>query len=89
MFKVYYDSQKCTHQSETIDLDLDDTNMYGPETITLQGLQSNNFAYYVHIYTNGICWDKITANVKVYQASTGGLVYNIDQPTCSESKVYN
>lgn len=58
--------------------------MYGPETITMRGLQSETFAYYVHIYSVGVCWDKISANVKIYQASTGGLLYNIQQPECSE-----
>ena len=62
--------------------------MYGPETITMRGLQSETFAYYVHIYTNDVCWNKISANVKIYQASTGGLLHSIQQPDCSESKSF-
>ena len=83
---MYFDGKKCQQGSQTIDLDVDATDMYGPETITMRGLQSETFGYYVHIYTNGVCWDKISANVKIYQASTGGLLYNIKQPGCSESK---
>ena len=84
--QVFFDGKKCQEGSQTIDLDVDATDMYGPETITMRGLQSETFVYYVHIYTNGVCWDKISANVKIYQASTGGLLYNIKQPGCSESK---
>ena len=84
--QVFFDCKKCQQGSQSIDLDVDATDMYGPETITMRGLQSETFAYYVHIYTNGVCWDKISANVKIYQASTGGLLYNIKQPECSESK---
>ena len=84
--QVFYDGKRCQHGSQTIDLDVDATDMYGPETITMRGLQSETFGYYVHIYTNGVCWDKISADVKIYQASTGGLLHNIKQPGCSESK---
>ena len=84
--QVFFDGKKCQQGSQTIDLDVDATDMYGPETITMRGLQSETFGYYVHIYTNGVCWDKISANVKIYQASTGGLLHNIKQPGCSESK---
>ncbi|KAJ7393926.1 hypothetical protein OS493_003595 [Desmophyllum pertusum] len=83
---VFYDGKKCQQGSQTIDLDVDATDMYGPETITMRALQSETFGYYVHIYTNGICWDKISANVKIYQASTGGLLHNIKQPGCSENR---
>ncbi|KAK3718988.1 hypothetical protein QZH41_013156, partial [Actinostola sp. cb2023] len=83
--KVFYNERKCAHGSESISLDVDATNMHGPETITLTGVASETFIYYVHIYTNGVCWNQIDANVKLYQASTGGLLYNIDQPKCSQS----
>ncbi|RMX46892.1 hypothetical protein pdam_00014505, partial [Pocillopora damicornis] len=83
---VFFDGQRCQQGSQTIDLDVDATDMYGPETITMRGLQSETFAYYVHIYSVGVCWDKISANVKIYQASTGGLLYNIQQPECSEDR---
>ncbi|XP_073239284.1 VWFA and cache domain-containing protein 1-like [Porites lutea] len=82
---VYYDGKRCQQGSEIIDLDVDATDMYGPETITMRGLQSETFAYYVHIYTNDVCWNKISANVKIYQASTGGLLHSIQQPDCSEN----
>ena len=84
--QVFYNEGKCAHGSESISLDVDATNMHGPETITLTGVASETFIYYVHIYTNGVCWNQIDANVKLYQASTGGLLYNIDQPKCSQSK---
>lgn len=87
--QVFFDGKRCQQGSEIVELDVDATDMYGPETITMRGLQSETFGYYVHIYTNGVCWDKISANVKIYQASTGGLLYNINQPGCSESKKYN
>ncbi|XP_020616154.1 voltage-dependent calcium channel subunit alpha-2/delta-2-like [Orbicella faveolata] len=83
---VFFDGKRCQQGSQTIDLDVDATDMYGPETITMRGLQSETFGYYVHIYTNGVCWDKISANVRIYQASTGGLLYNIKQPGCSENR---
>ena len=86
--QVYYDGKRCQQGSQIIDLDVDATDMYGPETITMRGLQSETFAYYVHIYTNDVCWNKISANVKIYQASTGGLLHSIQQPDCSESKSF-
>ena len=58
------------------------------QRLTMRGLQSETFAYYVHIYTNDVCWNKISANVKIYQASTGGLLRSIQQPDCSESKSF-
>lgn len=56
-FHIYY-THSSTHdgtspEPEHINIDLDDVNSYGPETITIYSLESGTYSYYVHDYTNG------------------------------------
>lgn len=53
-FHVYYSSKDYYYDGETmINLDVDDTSSYGPETITILREINDTYTYYVHDYTNG------------------------------------
>lgn len=63
-------------------LDVDDITSYGPETITLNNLESGNYKYYVHDFTN--CNSDISnklsksgAQVKVYNGQILLYTFNI------------
>lgn len=56
-FHIYYDNKKATLNGKTVaKLDIDDTNSYGPETITLSIgsalLNNEEYNYTVHNYSN-------------------------------------
>ena len=53
-FHIYYRNETYTENGEkTANLDLDDTNGYGPETTTVYSINPNgSYSYYVHNYTD-------------------------------------
>ena len=51
-FHVYYDNRLDSNVDPFAGLDLDDTNGSGPETITIRRLNSGNYRYSVHDYSN-------------------------------------
>jgi hypothetical protein len=67
-----------------VDLDIDDTDYIGPETITIRKSSRGRFSYFVHIHTPVKRWSDINANVKVYDKT--GLVHNVDNPKCTGTK---
>ena len=83
-FHMFFGEPDYYQNGEHIaNLDLDDTDSYGPETITIYRL-SENYTYYVHDFTNGryrentqLCTSGAT--VRVYQAD--GLVATFHVPS--------
>lgn len=70
-----------------VNLDVDDTSSYGPETVTVSETETGNYSYFVHDYTNG--WSgksnalsKSGATVQVFVGNT--LKYTIHIPENKE-----
>lgn len=48
-FNVYYNNRRC---GDYVDLDIDDTSSYGPETITIRNQIAGIYRFSVHDYSN-------------------------------------
>lgn len=76
---VYYD-----HMSENnMNLDVDDTDSYGPETISVSKTNNEIYSYYIHDYTNrgsnnSTELSNSGAYIQLYSGNT--LLYRIDIP---------
>ena len=83
---VYYQEKKCGDKGLDfeVDLDIDDTDYYGPETTTIRKSSRGRFSYFIHIFSIGKRWSQIDANVKVYDKT--GLVHNVNNPKCTGTK---
>ena len=79
---VTYQKQDCRDSKLdfSVNLDVDDTDCYGPETTTIVKSSRGRFSYFIHIYSQGKTWSQVSANVKVYDKT--GLVHNVDSPKC-------
>ena len=64
-------------------LDLDDTNGYGPETVTVYNDKSGDYVYYVHNYSNDIeMKEGGNIMVKVYLGNSFAPAYVFSMPNC-------
>jgi 5-hydroxyisourate hydrolase-like protein (transthyretin family) len=83
-YHISFRNMRVASDSEA-KLDRDDTDSYGPETITVNSIDQNaNYEYYVHDYTNrgnenSNALSKSKATVKVY-SRTQGLLYVFTVP---------
>ena len=84
--KVWYTHFKCKDNSLDfdVDLDVDDTDFFGPETTTIRKSTRGRFSYFIHIFTKDKKWSQINANVKVYDKT--GLVLSVDNPKCTKKR---
>ena len=81
IFHVYY-SDKNYYEDGTlyVNLDVDDTSYYGPETTTIfYASTSMKYVFYAYNWSKENTLDKCAGNVKVYYQ--GDLLYSIDMPT--------
>ena len=88
-YHVYYSDKNQYREDEdgntilVADLDTDDTDSYGPETITIHEISENDkFQYYVHDYTNRYNEENTQlsaseATVRVYMGNTLVATYHI------------
>lgn len=85
-YHVYYANKKSGDGKAVLDIDV--TNSYGPETITLEIGAGNSYIYSVHNYTNSgavpessAAWNLANsgANVKVY--GDEGMIFDGNVPT--------
>ena len=85
---VMFEQQRCRDSTLEfdVDLDIDDILYEGPETTTIRKSSRGRFSYFVNIYTPNKKWSQINANVKVYDKT--GLVYNVDSPKCTGTKLW-
>jgi 5-hydroxyisourate hydrolase-like protein (transthyretin family) len=51
-FHVYFSNENYSNGDFNANLDVDDTNSYGPETITLKNISNGLYRYSVHDYSN-------------------------------------
>ncbi|MFH0888408.1 MAG: carboxypeptidase regulatory-like domain-containing protein [Planctomycetota bacterium] len=81
-FHVYYANGGSSTSSPYVDLDVDDTSSYGPETITIYQQFSGTYRYSIHDYSNGgsttsNAMAASSAQVKVYRGSSLIATYNV------------
>jgi|GEM_PF-2382008 len=83
-FHVYYSSEGSASESPFVFLDWDDTEQYGPETITIKQQFSGNYRYSVHNYSDQ--YDNSSyrlsnsgAKVQVYQGANLIRTFNVPQ----------
>ncbi|QNU68623.1 cellulose binding domain-containing protein [Ruminiclostridium herbifermentans] len=85
LFHVYYYNKKY---GEYVELDVDDTNSYGPETTTIYiPIDSDtNYSFFVHDYSNisnsaSNALSQSGATVKVYTGTSTPRVFNVPTTT--------
>ena len=90
-FHVYFHQRGDLKSKEFVNLDVDDRNGEGPETITVLGVLPGEYRYYVHDYTNSGNPDASAlansgAEVKVYH---GGQTYRFAPEGSHDGNVWN
>jgi uncharacterized protein YfaP (DUF2135 family) len=96
-FHIAYNSRGSLDAGVRAALDVDDTNSYGPETVTITEQRAGVYRYAVHHYAGGSSLSSSGAVVQVYRGSTlldrfeppvGGsgqgdvwIVFELDGPT--------
>ena len=73
----YNDLTASVNGEPVADLDLDDTDSYGPETTTIRKIQPGVYYFYVHNYSTAPEITHSGAQVKVYQGSSLIASYNV------------
>lgn len=97
-FQIYFANKNYSDEDSEINLDLDDTSSFGPETVTvLKKVSNGTYTYGIFNYTGRSVTDdnkldlaKSGAKVEVYEGST--LVKTFNVPTNKEGnmwKVFN
>ncbi len=79
MYHVYYgDLQAQDHEGTVVcNLDLDDTDSYGPETITLQCTSTKPYYYYVYNFSSTNELPVSNAQVKIYKGDELFRTFNV------------
>ena len=81
--KIFYGNKQTSGaDGSSANLDVDDTDYYGPETTTITNPRPGVYSYFVNIYGSpDICFDSgIQSKVEVWSGEKGGLTKSIDQP---------
>lgn len=77
-FEVYYSDKSKSENGITLcNLDVDDTDGYGPETTTLHVVSTETYYYYVYQYSGSGSLLASEAQVKVYQGEKLLATYNV------------
>ena len=74
---IYYNNQGSLNSYPFIFLDTDDMHSYGPETITINSLQSSKI--YVHNYSGETDIKNSNSNIKVYKGNQKIMEYSVPQ----------
>lgn len=70
-FHTYYNNEKVNDGDiEVCNLDVDDTNSYGPETITLRPTTASPYYYYIYHYAGSGSMATSEAQIKLYKGNT-------------------
>ncbi|MDP2303398.1 MAG: carboxypeptidase regulatory-like domain-containing protein [Ignavibacteria bacterium] len=78
-YHIYYSSRGSETSAPFTILDVDETDGYGPETITIYNLSSDSCKFYVHNYSETPDIKQSLANVKLYSGSTLLRTYTVPQ----------
>ena len=78
-YHIYFSSQGSASSPPYAELDIDDTDSYGPETTTIYDLFTGEYHYYIYNYSED---PEITTSGAVVQIfNDNGLLYNLQIPT--------
>jgi len=73
--KISYQNKQCNDAKQNVNLDVDVTGGYGPETITVTKPMDGTYRFYVHMYSaDQLGWSKTQAVVRVLHKRTNGLL---------------
>ena len=78
-YHVYY-SNKST---SGVQLDVDDTSAYGPETITISSIENYTYNYYIYNYSNSGTMANAQATITVYFGNSNEPAYTFHPPVDS------
>ncbi|MBX2974815.1 MAG: carboxypeptidase regulatory-like domain-containing protein [Ignavibacteriaceae bacterium] len=77
IYHIYYGNEGTETSAPFTILDVDDTDGYGPETITIYSLAGDSCKFYVHNYSGSPAITQSSASVKLYSGSTLLRTYNV------------
>jgi len=81
-YHIYYSSQGSADSPPYAELDIDDTDSYGPETTTIYELYPGEYHYYIFNYDETP--DIITSGAVVQIFNDNGLISTLQIPTTGE-----
>lgn len=77
-FHVYYSNMNALEGNTTVCiLDVDDTDSYGPEVVTLKPMNANPYYYYVHRYAGSGTITSSNARVELYKGAQLIRTFNV------------
>lgn len=76
LFHVYYGDRN----SELVNLDVDDTSSFGPETVTIERQINGVYRYSVHNFSNNNDSELSASGARVQVFDTGGLIRDYQVP---------
>lgn len=89
-FHVYYGNKTASHNGTNIvNLDVDDTTSYGPETTTITFEQDVTYHYYIHDFAGDGTLATSGAKVEVYRGSTLINTFNVPYSTTSTDEYWD
>ncbi|MCF7811232.1 carboxypeptidase-like regulatory domain-containing protein [bacterium] len=86
-YTVYYGDEGSVEYAPYAKLDIDDTDGYGPETITIHHLFTGTYKYYIHNYSGSPTMRNCGAKVQIY--NTSGLLRTVYVPTTGDGRYWN
>ncbi len=89
-FHIYFGyKQYWEDTTEIADLDLDDTNSYGPETTTLYNPISGDYSFYVYNFSGSPSITSSGATVKVFTGNSNEPAYTFSVPLTGNGGYWN
>lgn len=87
VFHTYYVDKRYYYDDELmVDLDLDDTTSYGPETTTIRQLLPGTYTFYVHHYSGTSTIKMSGAKIDVFHGAvpTPSATYTVEEGSGNE-----
>lgn len=84
--KIYYGNRGSSTAAPYALLDVDDTNGYGPETVTIYQLREGTYHYFIYNYSGSPAITTSNAVVKIYTAD--GTTRSVDVPTSGTGRYW-
>ncbi|WP_147534546.1 carboxypeptidase regulatory-like domain-containing protein [Bacillus marasmi] len=90
-FHVYFSKKSYSDEENEVNLDIDDTTSYGPETVTvINRINEGTYTYAIHDYTNrydeNLALSNSEATVRIYKGNSLVATYNV--PLDQEGNVW-
>jgi len=84
--KIYYGNRGSATAPPYALLDVDDTNGYGPETVTIYQFREGTYHYFIYNYSGSPAITTSNAVVKIYAAD--GTTRSVDVPTSGTGRYW-